>query len=324
MHPGIPIALVFIGCCSNVVFLEYLISEFPESGNIVTFSQFLFIALEGFIFTFKFGTVKPVIPLRNYIKMVSFFFVVQVVNNYAYSFHISIPLQMIFRAGSLIANLTLGMIILKKRYSREKYLSVLLITFGIATCTIASATDVEAQPGHTGNVLYDFGIWLCGIGLLTVGLFMAAGMGIFQEQVYAKFGKHPKEALFYNHALPLPGFLLIGSSIYKHALIFNESAPLEIVSGFSMPKMWFYLLANILTQYVCIRAVFILTTECTSLTVTMVVTLRKFVSLIFSIWYFQNPFTLCHWIGTGCVFFGTFLFTELFYFSGSKKKKKDD
>lgn len=36
---------------------------------------------------------------------------------------------------------------------------------------------------------------------------------------------------------------------------------------------------------VCIRGVFILTTECASLTVTLVVTLRKFVSLIFSILY---------------------------------------
>ncbi|KAJ8301818.1 hypothetical protein KUTeg_020805 [Tegillarca granosa] len=113
-----------------------------------------------------------------------------------------------FLPGSLIANLTLGMIILKKRYSIEKYLSVILITFGIATCTIATATDVEAQPGHTGNALYDFG-----------------------------------------HALPLPGFLLVGSSIYKHVSLFNESAPLEIISGFSMPKMWFYLIANVLTQY---------------------------------------------------------------------------
>ena len=27
---------------------------------------------------------------------------------------------------------------------------------------------------------------------------MTARMGIFQEQIYARFGKHPREALFYN------------------------------------------------------------------------------------------------------------------------------
>ncbi|OPJ75591.1 hypothetical protein AV530_007106 [Patagioenas fasciata monilis] len=68
---------------------------------------------------------------------------------------------------------------------------------------------------------------------------------------------------------------------------------------------------NKLNLYVCIRGVFILTTECTSLTVTLVVTLRKFVSLIFSILYFRNPFTGWHWLGTAFVFVGTLMYTEV-------------
>jgi len=59
-----------------------------------------------------------------------------------------------------------------------------------------------------------------------------------------------------------------------------------------MPSMLLYLIGNIITQYVCISAVFVLTTECASLTVTLVVTLRKFLSLLFSILYFNNPFTV--------------------------------
>ena len=62
----------------------------------------------------------------------------------------------------------------------------------------------------------------------------------------------------------------------------------------------------------CIRGVFILTTECPSLVVTLVVTLRKFVSLVFSILFFKNPFTIYHWMGTGMVFGGTLLFTGVF------------
>ena len=60
----------------------------------------------------------------------------------------------------------------------------------------------------------------------------------------------------------------------------------------------------------CINSVFYLTTECASLTVTLIVTLRKFTSLLFSIVYFQNPFTTLHWIGTILVFTGTLIFTE--------------
>lgn len=61
----------------------------------------------------------------------------------------------------------------------------------------------------------------------------------------------------------------------------------------------------------CISSVYYLTTECSSLTVTLVITLRKFVSLLFSIVYFSNPFTLLHWLGTILVFVGTLIFTEV-------------
>ena len=37
-----------------------------------------------------------------------------------------------------------------------------------------------------------------GVCVLTFALFMSARMGIYQEQVYKQYGKHPSEALFYN------------------------------------------------------------------------------------------------------------------------------
>lgn len=40
-----------------------LFREFPGCGNIITFAQFLFIAMEGFIFETNFGRKKPAIPL---------------------------------------------------------------------------------------------------------------------------------------------------------------------------------------------------------------------------------------------------------------------
>ncbi|XP_033746422.1 UDP-xylose and UDP-N-acetylglucosamine transporter-like [Pecten maximus] len=311
MQPYVAIVLVFAGCCSNVVFLEYLVSSFPGSGNIITFSQFLFIALEGFIFTSKFGTQKSAIPLQQYIYMVSFFFVVQVLNNYAFTFNISMPLQMIFRAGSLMASLTLGVILKGKQYTRGKYVSVALITLGIIQCTIASSQVKESVPSKDGADLFSFTVWIAGIFLLTTALFLSAAMGLFQETIYSKYGKHPREALFFNHALPLPGFLLLMNDIKDHALRFTQTEPLELLSGIAVPRMWFFLVANVLTQYVCIRSVFVLTTECKALTVTLVVTLRKFVSLMFSIWYFENEFTPTHWLGSLCVFMGTLMFTEI-------------
>lgn len=307
------IVLVFVGCCSNVVFLELLVREFPGCGNLVTFAQFAFIALEGFIFETDFGRKKPAIPIRNYVIMVAMFFTVSVINNYSLHFNIAMPLHMIFRSGSLIANMILGIIILKKRYPASKYLAIALVSVGIFICTIMSAKQLNvANEGSEEQGFYAIMHWLIGIAMLTFALLMSARMGIFQETLYKQYGKHSKEALFYNHCLPLPGFLLLYTNIYNYCVYFSQSAPVVIpVVGVTMPIMWLYLLINVITQYVCIRGVFILTTECTSLTVTLVVTLRKFFSLIFSIIYFQNPFTAWHWVGTAVVFLGTLLYTEV-------------
>ncbi|XP_075998576.1 UDP-xylose and UDP-N-acetylglucosamine transporter [Genypterus blacodes] len=313
MGPVFAIALVLVGCCSNVVSLELLAREFPGCGNIVTFAQFAFIALEGFFFEMNFGRKSPVIPVRNYVIMVTMFFTVSVVNNYALNFNISMPLHMIFRSGSLSANMILGIIILKKRYSASKYLSIALVSAGIFICTIMSAKQVNVADGASEEEGFQaFARWLMGIGMLTFALLMSARMGIFQETLYKQYGKYPREALFYNHFLPLPGFLLLSTDIYNHSVHFSQSTPVVVpVIGTAVPVMWIYLLVNVITQYVCIRGVFILTTECTSLTVTLLVTLRKFLSLIFSIMYFQNPFTPWHWVGMAVVFLGTMLYTEV-------------
>ncbi|KAM7306684.1 UDP-xylose and UDP-N-acetylglucosamine transporter [Ixodes scapularis] len=114
------------------------------------------------------------------------------------------------------------------------------------------------------------------------------------------------------HALPLPGFLLLVPNIYSHAVSFTQSEPLAYPLFALIPKAWAYLFCNTVMQYVCIRSVYVLTTECSSLTVTLVITLRKFVSLLLSLYYFQNPFTAVHWFGTALVFTGTLVFTEVF------------
>lgn len=49
---------VFVGCCSSAFLMEILMARTPDSANLITFLQFLFIAVQGFIVTSKFGTVS--------------------------------------------------------------------------------------------------------------------------------------------------------------------------------------------------------------------------------------------------------------------------
>lgn len=328
---SIPIAIgsTFFGCMSNVVFLELLVKEDPGIGNLITFAQFFVIALHGFIFTAKCGTKKPSINIKGYMILVAMFFVTNVLNNYAFDLNIAMPLHMIFRAGSLIANMIMGVIILKKKYTLDKFISVGMISTGITICTIVSGQDVKKTVVHgivqNTSELEDFFWWCLGIACLTIALFISARMGIYQETLYKKHGKHPQEALFYTHLIPLPWFLFLYSNLKEHTLMAFESEPLPYI-GFGIPSTIVYLAGNVFTQYICISSVYFLTTECSSLTVTLVITLRKFASLLFSILYFSNPFTFYHWIGTLLVFIGTIIFTEIpqkvQQMTASKKAKK--
>lgn len=97
----------------------------------------------------------------------------------------------------------MGIIILKKSYTFTKYLSVAIITAGIVLCTIVSGTEVKStqvvkDDSIPANPVNDFFWWTLGIALLTSALFISARMGIYQEVLYAKYGKHSREALYYT------------------------------------------------------------------------------------------------------------------------------
>ena len=87
-----------------------------------------------------------------------------------------------------------GMYVLGKRYKLSKYISVIMISIGIFICTLASGKKVQEDAAGSVN----FGEWSIGVALLTTSLILGARMGVYQEQIYTKYGKHSKEALFYT------------------------------------------------------------------------------------------------------------------------------
>ncbi|XP_065674547.1 UDP-xylose and UDP-N-acetylglucosamine transporter isoform X2 [Hydra vulgaris] len=298
--------LTFVACATNVIFLEHLVKFSPGCGELVTFAQFLFIASYGFITVAKFGTESPKVPIREYLFAVVLFYGSSISGNLAFECHISMPIQMIFKSGSVMASMALGVLLLKRSYSLTKYVSVAMITIGIGMCLLFSTKDQKNESEPEVN----FFTWLWGVFLLTCSLFMGARLGVCQEEIALKYGKYPEESSFYLHALALPGFLFFSKKIYSQASIFTTSEYFELpIVQTGIPVIWLYLAVNVATQFVCIKSVYQLSTEMSSLSVTVVLTLRKFLSLLISIYYFQNPFTIYHWIGSALVFTGTLLFT---------------
>lgn len=105
--------------------------------------------------------------------------------------------------GSLIANMIMGIVILKRKYAFSKYLSVFMITTGIALCTIVSGQEIKSLQQKNADYMPttpwdDFFWWILGISLLTIALFISARMGIYQEELHSRYGKHAREALYYT------------------------------------------------------------------------------------------------------------------------------
>ena len=154
---------------------------------------------------------------------------------------------------------------------------------------------------------------------------MSAFMGLYVQNIYAEYGAHWQENLFYSHFLSLPLFLPFISTLSQQFNIMRSSPPLAVsatnmkffrqtssdpFSGsavqvlLSMPEKLLYLLLNVLTQYACIRGVNLLAARSTALGVTVVLNIRKLVSLLASIWLFGNNLPVGVIVGAAVVFTG--------------------
>ncbi len=83
----------------------------------------------------------------------------------------------------------------------------------------------------------------------------------------------------------------------------------QIGAKIHVPIQLAYLVANVLTQYACIRGVNLLAAASSALTVTIVLNIRKLVSLLLSIWLFGNSLAFGTILGATLVFGGGALYT---------------
>ena len=128
---------------------------------------------------------------------------------------------------------------------------------------------------------------------------------------------------FYTHVLGLPLFLIYYKEINEAFITFSDSPLISLkdlvgtnisfdVIGFMgdvrLPRLWYFLILNSITQYICISGVHRLSSVATSVTLNLMLTLRKFVSLMLSVLIFGNPFGPLHAFGAVSVLSGTLLY----------------
>lgn len=105
--------------------------------------------------------------------------------------------------------------------------------------------------------------------------------------------------LFYSNGLPLPLFL----GIYPQLRDVASSLPVDI---------WIFIVLSIICQFYCTHSVHEFATKEPSVTVTFILTLRRFISLLISSIVFKNNLTVLHIVGTVFVALGTFIYFDFF------------
>ncbi|KAF9575753.1 golgi uridine diphosphate-N- acetylglucosamine transporter [Mortierella alpina] len=268
------------------------------------------------------------IPVMRWLAIVIMFFSVSVLNNLSLAYKISVPLHIIFRSGGLMVGMLLGMLLMKKRYTRPQMFAVLIVTVGVIYATTSAKTNVP--PTHkkaSSQQDVSAGDYAVGVFMLTVALIISSLMGLLQESTYQKYGAEWREGLFYSHFLALPMFLLFWSDIAEQIKVFNQSTPIPVLQlvrqvgpylpssvayslgSFTVPRLWIFLGVNTLTQFMCISGVHRLTSLSSALTLNFILNLRKFTSLLISVLYFENGFGFEMAVGSSLVLLGTIMYS---------------
>jgi UDP-xylose/UDP-N-acetylglucosamine transporter B4 len=112
----------------------------------LTFVQFFFVASTGYFSQFDRNRppffLKPNrVPIRRWLINILLFFTINVLNNHAFSYNISVPIHIILRSGGSITTLIAGFI-WGKRFSRIQIVAVMLLTVGVI---IAAWSDQQSK-----------------------------------------------------------------------------------------------------------------------------------------------------------------------------------
>lgn len=283
---------------------------------------------------------KREIPLVLHALTVALFFACSVLANLAYSYHISIPVHQMFRAGTLPATLLINVLVFKKRFPVFKIVSVLAVSVGIYFVTLAEQKQVIAKPSLANEI--ETKEWFIGIVILLLVTIITALLSTLQEHSIDICARAPalqspqttsapasfvlksadaqnqetrrrvaNEGLFYNHLLALPLFFIRYDEMMTavNTALEKQSCTHAATWLQSSHSWWIFLALNAASQVVCIFGVYRLQALTSAVTTILVTTLRKFLSIVVSVMFFGSAFSLMHGIGSALVISGSLFYS---------------
>ncbi|OMJ28026.1 UDP-xylose and UDP-N-acetylglucosamine transporter [Smittium culicis] len=216
-------------------------------------------------------------------------------------------------------------------FSADIIFSLFMITGGCCGNVLILEDFLSPLSQNTvDNFDADFYTWTVGVALLAASVVFASMLGLYQESVYKKYNGNWKESLFYLHFLALPFFTFSWSEIAKQSefishgtLLEANLSPLNNIASVTRNLLfgkyfhcwailgnWPYLIAILFSQVICTMGVNYLSLKVTSLTLNLVLTLRKLISLFLSFVLFENNISFGFGVGCFLAISGAFLYVS--------------
>lgn len=120
--------------------------------------QFCFVAATGYIAQLDRSrpplfVAPPKVPLRRWLVNIVLFFSINVLNNHAFSYNISVPVHIILRSGGSITTMVAGYMYGKK-YARLQAIAVVILSIGVVLAAWSDAQEKVRVIGNSTSMVY--------------------------------------------------------------------------------------------------------------------------------------------------------------------------
>lgn len=329
----VAVLMVFGGCMGAIVAMEVVLKADPKSGNLLTLTAVLMVLLQSLPGRIQARGLKPLAaPVASHAKFSALWVSMSVLANYAFAYKISVAIFTLIRSCNIIATVLLGYTVFGERFSAEQLLCVLAVTVGIflaslgemktlntsgptpAGCSALGTCAEITTPAPDGDV--ELATWAIGIAMLAFVQLLQGFLGHVQSSYYKTYKDlAPKnelcdEFLFTSHVAALLPLLCLKDDIMTAARAAIASEPVPHLP-FHLPCQILWLLVNNVSQTICLKGVFRTSATVTPLALTIILSVRKFLSVVVSIVLFSNPWTVQHSVATVLIFGGAFSYSQV-------------
>jgi UDP-xylose/UDP-N-acetylglucosamine transporter B4 len=276
--------------------------------------------------------LKPLrMPLMTHLQFSAMWGTMSILANYAFAYKISVTIFTLIRSCNIIATVLIGFLVFGERYSWQQLLCTCAVSVGIFSASMGEKRSLTSAPTSScagcsvpspAIVRQDDGadltIWLTGLAMLAFVQLIQGLLGHAQSrfyQRYAHLGAKDElcdEFLFTSHVASLLPFIALRDDITLalHNALASEPLSLPFQLPFAIPSRIAWLIFNSAAQTICLKGVFLTSAVVSPLTLTIILSVRKFLSVLFSITWFNNPWSPMHNIATVLIFGGAFAYSQ--------------